>query len=381
MTTPQTRSLLPDVRRAELLDALRRNGTMRVSELSDLLGVSPVTVRRDIGQLADEGVVRRLHGGAALRDAEPAGRGTRVPTEEEPDDVRALMPGPTLSGSIGMLVPSLDYYWPGVVRGAEQEARRHHLRVLLRGSSYESDDDGAQLDHLLAQPGIEGLILAPNLSAPGAQDLLDRLASGRVPTVLVEREATVPPHHQFMESVVSDHASGAGAAVRHLANLGHRRIGLVMSRDSPTGPHVRRGWREACQELGFDISATVEAPVGRRQSLDFDPEIEQVIDKCLSTGTTALLVHADSEAIALVQHCQQRGLAVPGHLSIVAYDDEVADIFSPPLTAVHPPRTSVGRAAVELLAARLADRGRPVHRVTIAPRLILRASTAPPRQA
>ena len=70
-------------------------------------------------------------------------------------------------------------------------------------------------------------------------------------------------------------------------------------------------------------------------------------------------MHADAEAIALVQRCEERHLSVPGDLSIVAYDDEVAGLFSPPLTAVRPPRRSIGRAAVRLVADRLADPDRP----------------------
>ncbi len=71
---------------------------------------------------------------------------------------------------------------------------------------------------------------------------------------------------------------------------------------------------------------------------------------------------ADAEAIALVQRCEDRHTAVPRDLSVVAYDDEVAGLFSPPLTAVRPPRRSIGRAAVHFVADRLADPDRPSHR-------------------
>ena len=57
---------LPVTRRDQLLDVLRREGTVRVSDIASVLGVTPVTVRRDITQLANEGLVRRVHGGATL---------------------------------------------------------------------------------------------------------------------------------------------------------------------------------------------------------------------------------------------------------------------------------------------------------------------------
>jgi DNA-binding LacI/PurR family transcriptional regulator len=72
---------------------------------------------------------------------------------------------------------------------------------------------------------------------------------------------------------------------------------------------------------------------------------------------------------------------VPGDLSLVAYDDEIAGLFSPPLTAVRPPRRSIGRAAVRLVTDRLADPELPAHRVVISPSLRIRESSAPPRSA
>ncbi len=371
MSQPDPRGPLAVTRRAQLLDALRRQGTVRVSELTETLGVTAVTIRRDITQLADEGLVRRVHGGATL-----------IAPVDDPDDDGAAVPAePSAARTVGMLVPSLDYYWPGVVRGAEQAARRHQMRVLLRGSSYETDDDRPQLERLVGQLGVDGLVVAHRPDAPTAKLTTDWLVSLDIPVVLVERSATVGAHHALMESVVSDHALGAAMAVRHLASLGHRRVGLVLSRFSPTGPHIRRGWLEAAAECGFDPASTVEAFVPNPGTADWDDTVESILDQCQSTGTTALLVHADAEAIALVQRCEERGLSVPRDLSVVAYDDEVAALFSPPLTAVRPPRQSIGQAAVDLVAARLADPGRPTHRLVISPSLRIRESTAPPHRA
>jgi DNA-binding LacI/PurR family transcriptional regulator len=181
------------------------------------------------------------------------------------------------------------------------------------------------------------------------------------------------------ESVVTDHALGAAMAVRHLVALGHHKVGVALDAHSPTRPHVHRGWLEAAIECGIDTGATVESILPDARSPERDAALDAVLDRCLSTGTTAMLVHADAEAVALVQRCEERHLSVPGDLSIVAYDDEVAGLFSPALTAIRPPRRSIGRAAVRLVADRLADPERPAHRVVISPSLRVRGSTAPPR--
>jgi DNA-binding LacI/PurR family transcriptional regulator len=384
VSASDTRGPLQVARRARLLEALRRDGVLRISDLTDTLGAAAVTIRRDIAQLAAEGLVRRVHGGVAL-----------IPEDETPAVADVPSPAAPLSGrSLGMLVPSLDYYWPDVVRGAEEAARELDMRVVLRGSSYETEDDQPQLTRLIEQLRVDGLIIAPRMDAPTAERTIEWLASTGLPVVLLERTATAGPHHAVFESVVTDHALGAAMAVRHLVSLGHRKVGAVLAEHSPTRPHVHRGWLEAVTDCGIDAGGTVDALVtdqrawswsasryagrGATASPEWDAALDNILDACRKTRTTALLVHADAEAIALVQRCEERHVAVPGDLSIVAYDDAVAGLFSPPLTAVRPPRRSIGRAAVRLVADRFADPDRPAHRVVISPSLRLRESSAPP---
>jgi DNA-binding LacI/PurR family transcriptional regulator len=361
VSTSDKRGPLQVARRARLLEALQRDGVLRISDLTEALGAAAVTIRRDIAQLAAEGLVLRVHGGVALPSAEAL-------AEEEPAGGYAL----------GMLVPSLDYYWPNVAQGAEEAARELDMRVVLRGSSYRSEDDQPQLSRLVDQQGVDALIIAPRMDAPTTGRTIEWLTGTGMPVVLLERTATAGPHHAVLESVVTDHALGAAMAVRHLVALGHRRIGVVLAEPSPTRPHVHRGWLEAATECGLDVGATVDALVPDARSPECTAALDDALDQCLRTGTTALLVHADAEAVALVQRCEERHLPVPGELSLVAYDDEVAGLVSPALTAVRPPRRSIGRAAVRLVADRLADPERPTHRVVISPSLRVRESTAPP---
>lgn len=376
MSASENRGPLQVARRAQLLEALHHDGVLRVSDLTDRLGAAAVTIRRDIAQLAAQGLVRRVHGGVAL--PEP---GETAPMETAPIEGAAGAGAPTAEGrQLGMLVPSLDYYWPDVARGAEEAARELRARVVLRGSSYETEDDMPQLARLVEQLSVNGLIVAPRMDAPTAERTIEWLAATGLPVVLLERTATVGPHHAVVESVVTDHALGAAMAVRHLVSLGHRKVGVVLGEHSPTSPHLHRGWLEAITDCALDAAATVDARVPARPAA-WDAALDEVLDRCLATRTTALVVHADAEAIALVQRCEERRLSVPGDLSVVAYDDEIAGLFSPPLTAVRPPRRSIGRAAVRLVTDRLADPDLPAHRVIISPSLTVRESTAPPRAA
>lgn len=359
--TDQQPAPLAAARRARVLAALDRDGAIRVSQITDELGVTPVTLRRDLAEMERDGLLTRVHGGAVAVDrAEPAA--------VEPRD------GP--AAAIAVLVPSLDYYWPGVARGMEAEALRRGVRVLLRGASYELQDERPVLQRLIEESDVAGLILAPNTDTPHSQDVVQWLADSGRPSVLVERDAVVMPDHLPVESVTTDHALGAVLAARHLASLGHRRVGLVLSRHSPTSRKIAAGWHAAIAELGLIQVAGFEPLLPDRHSPDFSATVNATLDAVREAGITGLLVHSDPEAMAVIDLALARSIPVPEQLSVIAYDDEVAHLFSPALTAVSPPRASVGETAVSLLMDRIADPGRPVHRVVLNPQLNVRESTA-----
>ncbi len=351
-----------------MLDLLEQRGTIRVAELATLLRVTPVTVRRDITRLAELGLVHRVHGGATL--PRTAAR-PRVASPGSSAVPRSLQGAP--GGRVGMLVPSLDYYWPGVARAVQEAARGRGMRLVLRGSSYDSHDDQPQLERLVTDLGCDRLIIAPRTDIPRAADTFDWLAGTGVPTVLAERSAHPGTTSAAFDSVHSDHAAGAATAVQHLAQLGHRRIGLVVSANSPTGPNLRRGWVDATARL--DPTLDVATPDPGRPG--WEDAVAAIVDTCLRTGTTALLVHADATAIAVTQRFELAGVDVPGQMSVVAYDDEVAGLFSLPLTAVRPHRGALGHAALALLQERAAEPDRPAHHVLVRPSIRVRDSTGP----
>lgn len=360
MTDQNSHARLAAERRSHVLTALARDGVVRVAQLIDDLGVAPVTLRRDLAQMEDEGLLIRVHGGA-------------IPSEKTPPLQTAA---PAAGGAIAVLVPSLNYYWPGVVRGMESEARRHGLELLLRGASYELQDERPVLERLAADPKVRGFLVAPNTDTPHAADVIQWLAECGRPSVLVEREAVALPDRHPVESATTDHALGALLAARHLAALGHRKVGLILSRDSPTGRKIVNGWEAACAEFALSPSEHFEEFFPDRGGPNFTSVVEAAIETALSTGVTGLLIHSDPEAMAFIDIAINRGISVPQDLSVVAYDDEVAQLFTPALTAVSPPRAAVGAAAVDLLARRLEDPTRPVQRVTLNPILNVRQSTA-----
>lgn len=347
-------------RRQAILRTLSEHGSVRIASLADELGVTPVTLRRDLQQMEAQGLLVRVHGGAV------APEGGIPPSLEQPR---------TTIQSVGVLVPSLSYYWPSVLAGVEERANAHGARVLLRGASYELQDERPVLERMVNRDGVDAFVVAPNTNTPHAGDVVKWLYDTGLPFVLAERDAVMPTDGMPAESVTTDHALGAAMAAHHLAELGHRRVGLIRTEDSPTSRKIVAGWGPGCESAGV---ASHQYLVADHRTPSFIESAAGVLDRLRDDGVTGLLVHADPEALAFVDLVLARGLSVPGDLSVIAYDDETAHLGSPALTAIRPPRAELGRAAFDLLLGRLADPDRAAHRVTLSPSINRRASTAAP---
>ena len=351
--------MLAAERRARILELAQQDGAVSIARLTADLGVSHVTVRRDLDTLVAENALDKVRGGAML----PTGHVT---------------PPRTSSATIGVVVPT-SYYYRYVVEGIG-DALDGIGEFKLVISEYDLDVEYRLVEELV-EAGVDGLLWVPTVSeVEEAPDFAAFTSALGVPVVFVERE-TPGGGLAIVSSVRSAHERGVVSALRHLRELGHRRLVMVSRGSSQSAEFVRRGWRDAIERLGFDPESGILGP----QELGAGPTWERgsadvVLDTVEALGATAVFSHGDENSLfGLVQNARSRGLSVPGKLSIVAYDDDVSAHADPPITAVAPERRRVGAHAVRMLLD-LIDHGtaEPPVQLQVDPRLIVRASTAPP---
>ncbi|GAB3835896.1 LacI family DNA-binding transcriptional regulator [Kribbella italica] len=344
-----------DERHRAVLELVDTKGSITVRELAEELGVAAVTARVDVRELARRGLLNRVHGGA-----------TRVDVRTSP--TTGERPARTTTYTLGMVVPHASYYYPKVVSGAGSSADELGARIVLGVSQNDVAEERVQVARLL-ESGVDGLVIATRLDPQKSPETEAWLRTIPVPVVLAERRAGW--QSGTVEHVATDHEQGAYDAVQHLAALGHRHIGL-MHFDTITAPRLVTGYDAALAALEF--APQVPRELRDESPLELEKTAESIQHEVRAGTLDALIVHHDVAALPLVSRLRQLGVDIPGDLAIVAYDDELAALSDPPLTAVAPPRTEVGATAVNLLVQRLTDPSRPPHHLLLRPHLRIRNS-------
>ncbi|MFG2773085.1 LacI family DNA-binding transcriptional regulator [Streptomyces sp. NPDC048350] len=344
-------------RHQAILRRLREEGSLRVSDFAAELGVSPVTVRRDVEILADRGLVARVHGGAMLPETW---------AETATSETAPATPSRGRERVIGLIVPSADYYYPEVIKGAREAAAARNVRLVLDISGYDADEERAQAERMIGD-GVDGLLVVPS----GPRGWYEELP---VPVVIVERRPEAD-EVAGIDHVVSDHVHGARLAVRHLVEAGRRRLVLLVRGTSPTAQWIIEGFEAGVRAAGLDARSASVLDIADAGSTERDGLVEQLLDAAAEGRVDAVIAHPDNEALALLRRLRARSVQVPGDVAIVAYDDEVAGLADIPLSAIAPAKHEVGASALELLVRRLDQPDAPRHRLFVLPRLRARSSS------
>jgi DNA-binding LacI/PurR family transcriptional regulator len=204
------------------------------------------------------------------------------------------------------------------------------------------------------------------LAAP--HDHYRLLHSRRIPVVLVN--AAVDGLE--FPCVATDDLTAASQAFRHLASLGHKRIGLVIGpEDHMPSRRKLAAFTERAQQAGL-AAAPVEHAL-------FSLEGGQAATtRMLRENVSGIICGSDVLALGAIRAIRRAGLTVPGDVSVVGYDDSAwLNSTDPPLTTIRQPIEPMGRAAVALLVNQMETVAAHPEELLFEPELVVRGSTGP----
>jgi DNA-binding LacI/PurR family transcriptional regulator len=270
------------------------------------------------------------------------------------------------SRMIGILSTSSGEYGPASsVAAVETAARARGYSVTIANADGLDPESVNEAVNHLANLAAEGLVVvAPQTRVLAA---LSELSIG-IPYVTLQAPGAPAADGDAPGGRKLDQALGAHLATAHLVHLGHRRIGHIAGPAEWLDASQRlAGFRDELRQHGLDADFVAtgdwSAASGHRAANDL-----------LARGVTAIFAGNDQMALGALSASTAAGLAVPGDLSIVGFDDvPEAAYYHPPLTTVRQDLAEAGRRAVALLL------GESDAAPSVQPQLVVRESTAPPR--
>lgn len=270
-------------------------------------------------------------------------------------------------GAVGIVFPDLSgHYYAQVVLGYEERAVAGDRSVLILATHGKASSGEVVLD--LADR-VDGLVV---MDRTVPDTCVRELETAGMPVVLLARSRV-----GGTPTVRTENARAARLLVGHLLAHGHRRLAFLG--DPEAAPDVHQRWR------GFvrahrDAALPAAAKPVQSGFLTDDGYAAAALLLDAADRPTALVCANDEIALGAIRAARELGLHVPGDLAITGWDDNpAAGAVTPPLTTVRQPMRELGRAAGDLLTARMA--GNPsVASKTLPTELVIRRSCGCPNE-
>lgn len=287
---------------------------------------------------------------------------------------------------LGLLVPSTaNQFFGELAAEIELAARRYGFRILLCNTLRERERE-RQFAAELVSYGVKGMILGSAIRDPdGIRRLLNRGISVIAFDVLSSDIGV-----EGIDAVAIDNVYATQIAVQHLSELGHRRIAYVTAPVSTIGREARlRGYQEGMARCGLqEYEAVIIENAPHARSVYGDTDLvnlgRHAVKRLLEHENripTAVITVNDLVAFGIATGLREAGISIPDEVSLVGIDDVcIASTIFPSLTTVRQPLSEMAEMAVVSLCARMNDPNRPDSGNVFKPELIVRASTAAPRQ-
>lgn len=332
-----------------------------LATVAQAAGVSVATVSKVLNGRQDVAPATRARVQELLRSHDYASR--IMPMERQPTFEL------TFRGKIGAYSAEIIQ---GVAMAADELGVSVTVGVKVVDSPARPRAEAAEWARALAVGGRRGVIAVTDRLGRAEVDALRRM---RVPLVVIDPMNTPTPD---VVSIGSTNFNGGQAAGRHLLELGHTRIGYLGCVAAECILARLGGFRSALDRAGVVVPEHLhrDAPVFEFE--DGRVAAGRILDQ--PDRPTAIFAVSDELARGAIEAARERGLSVPGDLSVVGFDDtELARIASPPLTSVRQPLRDMGSVALRTVRRMASgDRIDSTH-VELATELVVRASTAPPR--
>lgn len=328
-----------------------------IREVADLAGVAISSVSRVLSGHSDVSPEMRVH---VMKAIEQLGYQPNMLA-------RGLRSQKTMS--IGYVVSDISNpVLADTVTGAEARLRAAGYSLLLTNSEGDASLDASNIK-LLLQRGVDGLLLSP--SREDDPTSIEVIRGLEVPFVLVDRD---PPPGVVAWTAGFDHRSGMAAATRHLVELGHRNVAVIIGGPRRPANARRLGAEDTLRPLKNAVAQVFDGDFSVDHGIAATQRILQ-----LNPLPTAIIAGGNLIMQGSLRALHDAGIRVGTEMSLVGCDDMmVGELHDPQIAIVRRDTRALGVASADLLLEALRDPSDPQHKL-LPTEFVARASCAPPR--
>jgi LacI family transcriptional regulator len=270
---------------------------------------------------------------------------------------------------VGLLVPTFDEFHGVLLQHLSRAIRRDGRALLIYCHGGEPKVMEEALDYFATQR-IDALIMTgtEEVYAP-----VDELIGSGLPVIFYNNDLRgLPADRVFVENRKASHR-----AVRHLLDLGHRRIAILSGEQhDSSGLERYLGYVDALGERGIPVDPQYVIP-GRWSMLGGAEGVQRLLE--LKKPPTAIFSASYPMTVGALKGLKEHGVKVPSEMSLVSFDDvPLFGLHEPGITAVAQPVESMAEAIASVIAARLAQPAPAANRtINLDCDIILRGSARP----
>ena len=318
-----------------MIDNATSHSPVTLLDVARAAGVSPATVSRILNGTAKVSADKRLAVEQAIAEM-----------RFEPNQLaQSLKSGKSMT--IGIVVQDIaSPFFAEALRGVDDGLKASGYASVIVSGHWNASEEAARIKLLLARK-VDGLILLSGHIAD--QDVL-RFATQR-PIVATGRLLNSAHAKGFK----IDNEHGAMLAVRHLLELGHRRIAFIAGpSNNPDANERLAGYRRALEEanLPFEAKLVVEGDLHESSGL---LAINHLLEN--QQHFTAVFAVNDQTAYGVRLSLYRKGIRVPDDMSVIGFDDLPTSLYTtPPLTTIRQPLYEMGLAAATALLGIINDK-------------------------
>lgn len=271
------------------------------------------------------------------------------------------------SSLLGLIISDIrNPFFPEITSGFQDQAIEHDMDALVLNTNYDPQRSLNAVRRLIGLQ-VPGVAVLTSQIDPAAAELLPAagVASVHLDLGRVDRN---------LSRIVVDYACGIAAALAHLGELGHRRIGYIGGPlQLPSAQVRRKAFLEKSLEMGIEPVRAIDGDFTVRGGYVACEEMLR------EPPPTAIVAGNDLTAIGVLHRAYDGGLRVPEDLSVVGFDDILfSEYTQPALTTVAVPRNEIGKVAFQALWEMISDPEHAGREFRVGTKLVVRQTTAAP---